>query len=444
VAGISPLVTEGSEGASYSEPPLWKMYLDDVPAPVILPDCPGFVNALRQCILGWPYRLVPFELDAAATEPPLCVIEPRGPGQFRAHSRYLDEPLDDLFLATAICVVLADLSQAYADQCSDHVFGLHCGGVSIGTRCIILAGERRAGKSTLVARLSAEPGVEVFSDDVLPVTADGSVIGLGLAPRLRLPLPDGASPQFEAYVRQHLGPSDDRYGYLLTPALAPHDRRAKGDAFVLLDRRPGAHAALHVLPADEMLRALIERSIAGPVGPAAIFDAARALSLGLRGFRLVYSDLDEAADLLLAAFRAHANTLAKSVPLFPQVPQGPQVSASQTATRLAPSVRCRRARGAVTRRIGDAAFLFRPADAMLWHLNPTAQAVWALLARPATARRIARQLGELFPDEPEKRLLDDTRSLLARLEEEGFIAVDSRRSAKAAAHKATSEAIPAA
>lgn len=87
----------------------------------------------------------------------------------------------------------------------------------------------------------------------------------------------------------------------------------------------------------------------------------------------------------------------------------------------------------MTRRIGDAAFLWRPDDAMLWHLNPTAQAIWTLLARPATVRTLARHLGDLFPDEPRKRLLDDTRSLLARLEEEGFIAVDAPRSAKDAA-----------
>lgn len=423
VAGISPLVAKGTEGASPSVPPLWKMCLDGVPPPVILPDDPGFLNALRYCILGWPYRLVPFLPDTDATEPPLCVIESRGPGKFRAHSRYLEEPLDDLFPATAICVVLADLSQAYADQCSDHVFGLHCGGVTIGTRCVILAGERRAGKSTLVARLSAEPGVAVFSDDVLPVMADGSVIGLGLAPRLRLPLPDAASPGFQAYVRQHLGPRDDRYGYLLTPALAPHGRRAKGEAFILLDRCPGAAAALHVLPPDELLRAVVERSIAGPDGPEAVFDAARALSMALRGFRLVYSDLDEAVAVLLAAFSAPAGTLADLVPL-PPLPLRSVPSASQTAVRVAPSSLCCRARGAVTRRIGDAAFLWRPDEAMLWHLNPTAQAIWSLLARPATARTLSRHLGELFPEVPQTRLLDDTRSLLARLEEEGFIAVD--------------------
>jgi hypothetical protein len=61
---------------------------------------------------------------------------------------------------------------------------------------------------------------------------------------------------------------------------------------------------------------------------------------------------------------------------------------------------------------------------MLWHLNPTAQAIWTLLARPATSRTLARHLGKLFPTEPSQRLLDDTRSLLGRLADEGFVTVE--------------------
>lgn len=422
MAGTGPDGMPGAEGETLSVPPLWKLYLDGVPSPVILPDDPSLLDGLRQCIVGWPFRLVPLVPERGASDPPLCVIEPRGPGRFRAHSRYLDEPLDSLFLATALCVVLADLSQAYSDLPGDHVFGLHCGGVVIGARGVILAGERRAGKSTLVARLSGEAGIELLGDDVLPVTADGSVIGLGLAARLRLPLPDAASPRFKAYVRQWLGPFDDRYGYLLTPALAPHGRRLRAEAFILLDRRPDAPATLHTLPADELLRAVVERSIAGPDGPEAVFDAARALSSRLVGLRLIYSDLDDAAALLLAAFPSDGKAVAGSVPLAPPLP--PHSAAAQAATRPTPSARCRRSAGTATRRIGDAAFLWRPGDGMLWHLNPTAQAIWTLLARPATPRTLARHLGNLFPTEPSQRLLDDTRSLLGRLADEGFVTVE--------------------
>ncbi|WP_170971979.1 PqqD family protein [Rhodobacter sp. SY28-1] len=421
MAGTDSNGISGTEGETLSVPDLCEMHFAGVPSPVVLPDDPSVLHAFDQCIVGWPYRRVPLSAEQGGSTPPLCVIEPRGQGRFRAHSRYLDEPLDNLFPATAICVVLADLSQAYSDLTGDHVFGLHCGGVLIGGRGVILAGERRAGKSTLVARLSSEAGTELLGDDVLPVVADGSVVGLGLAPRLRLPLPDTATPHFTTYVKQWLGPFDDRYGYLLTPALAPHGRRVKAEALILLDRRPAAPAALHALPADELLRTVVERSIAGPVGPEAMFDAARELSSRLVGLRLVYSDLDEAAALLLGAFPADGRNVADAVAVAQPIRSVP--SATHSDPGLAPSVRCRRSVGTATRRIGDAAFLWRVGDGMLWHLNPTAQAIWSLLARPTTARTIARHLSSLFPNEPSQSLLEDTMTLLGRLAEEGFVDV---------------------
>ncbi len=422
---------EGAKGRVPFVPKLWALVFDDVAAPVVLPDDPSLIDALCKCIHGWPFRLVPFAPDAAAPVPPLCVIERRAPGRFRAHSRYLAEPLDNLCGATAICVVLADLSQAYSDLCRDHVFGLHCAGVSIGARTLVLAGERRAGKSTLVARLSCEAGVEILGDDVLPIADDGTVIGLGLAPRLRLPLPRQASAPFRAHVQTCLGPADDRYGYLLTPALAPHGRRARAEAFVLLDRRADGAASLHALPMDEVLRALVERSIAGPDGPEAVFKAARPLCSGLVGLRLVYSDLEDAVALLLAAFPSSGRAVGQSVSLSP--PGTPAMPAVVEAMPiLTPSARCRRADGIATRRIGGAAFLWRPGEAMLWHLNPTAQAIWALLERPASAQTLARDLGLLFPDEPDDQLLNGTRLLLGQLIDQGFVEAVPRKKTKGA------------
>ncbi len=328
--------TGGTGGKAPPVPPLRALRLEGVAAPVLLPEDPDLIEALRQCIHGWPSRLMPF---APGAEPPLSVIEPRGGGRFRAHSRYLDAPLDDLPAATAICAVLADLSQAYSDGAAGHVFGLHCGGVAVAGRGLILAGEKRAGKSTLVARLSAEPGVEVLADDVLPLAAGGLAVGLGLAPRLRLPLPDATSDRFRAHVRRWLGPADDRYGYLLTPALAPHGRRVQAEAFILLDRRDASPARLHALPADHLLGALIQRSIAGPDGPEAVFAAAKALAAGLTGLRLVYSDLEEATALLMRAFAA-GGAVADAVPLGAALPLEPPEAGD--APRLPPATRCRR------------------------------------------------------------------------------------------------------
>lgn len=420
---------QGTVGAGGKTPPVpvfQALWLEGIAAPVLLPEDPGLIEALRRCIHDWPARLAPFAPGAPASSPPLCVIEACGAGRYRASSRYVDGMLDDLPAATAICVVLADLSQAYSETRDDHVFSLHCGGVSIGSRGVVIAGARRAGKSTLVARLSAEPGVQVLGDDVLPMAADGAAIGLGLAPRLRLPLPETAAPAFRAHVGRWLGPADDRYGYLLAPALAPHGRRVRAKTFVLLDRRTDAAASLHVLPPDEILRSLVERSISGPDGPEAMFGAAQALASGLVGVRLVYSDLEEAIALILAAFPVEGRESTAAVALSPPLPSQPPPPDHPAATDIPLAALCHRAPGVATRRMGEAAFLWQPGEAMLWHLNPVAQAIWTLLSRPRSARSVAHVLQEVFPDEPLQRIEDDTCALMARLAEEGFVTVASQ------------------
>lgn len=416
----------GTRGKTSTVPVFQALWLEGVAAPVLLPEDPGLIEALRQCIHGWPSQLAPFAPGAPIASPPLCVIEARGAGRYRASSLYVDGMLDDLPAATAICVVLADLSQAYSETRDDHVFGLHCGGVLIGNRGIVIAGAKHAGKSTLVARLSAEPGVEVLCDDVLPMAADGTATGLGLAPRLRLPLPEAAAPVFRAHVGRWLGPADDRYGYLLSPALAPHGRRAQAETFVLLDRRNNAAASLHVLPPDEMLRSLVERSISGPDGPEAMFEATQVLASNMAGLRLVYSDLEEAAALILAAFPIDGRALTDAVVLSPPPPSQRLPPDHRAATDISPATLCRRAEGVATRRTGEAAFLWQPGEAMLWHLNPVAQAIWTLLSRPRSARSVARILQQVFPDEPPQRIEDDTCALLAQLADEGFVTVASQ------------------
>ena len=415
----------GTEAIAPSVPRLCTLRLKGIDRTIVLPDDPELVEALSSCIHGWPSDLQPLDPATLATPDPsalapLCVIEPRGPGIYRTHSRYLDRPFDKLPAATAICTLLADLSQAYSETPGDHVFGLHCGAVTICGTTLVLAGARRAGKSTLVARLSAFPEVDILCDDVLPIAADGRAVALGLAPRLRLPLPESASPAFRQHVTRWLGPADDRYGYLPTPNLLSHGKTVPAHVFLLLDRRDEGPARLHGLTEDETLCRLLERSIAGPAGPEPSFAAAHDLAKRLTGMRLVYSDLEEATTLLLRHFgrlegdRQDFGPVAP--PLAPTAPESPETSADIDQTT--PFVR---ASDAAVRRVGDAAFIWRPGDVMLWHLNPVARAIWAMLDEPAPATLLVEVLGELFPDETPERLASDLQGLMARLCAEGLI-----------------------
>lgn len=377
---------------------------------VLLP--PELVGPLRACLSGWAV-----ETGAGGREPLLCRVEPRRGGRYRVQSIYLDTPMDRLPAASAICALLADLSQHWCEA-APRTLGLHCGAARIGGRLVVLTGLARSGKSTLCARLCAEPGVELFCDDVLPLRSDGQATALGIAPRLRLPLPDSLHPDFRAFVAHHLGPADDRYGYLPTAQSAAHGTQSPLAALVLLDRREGAAARLHRMDPSEALHRLLIQTITDLPSGAAAFRQAQKLTQGLPSLRIVYSDLEEAVALLKKAFGGtemlpSTLEIGSDIPSPPPEAEAPEIDAQQVV---------RRAERVTLRRHGSDAFLWRPGEPMLYRLNPVAAAVWMLLELPGSATDLAETMAELFPEVPADVLLADLRRLLGSLQAEGLVA----------------------
>jgi hypothetical protein len=172
---------------------------------------------------------------------------------YAIRSHDLDEDLSGLGIASVTCAVIADLAQDHYET-RHGCLALHFAAFRYRAKLIALTGPRRAGKSTLAARLTAEPDMQLFCDDVPLLLPDGQAVGLGIAPRLRLPLPQTASPDFLHHAGRHMGPRDDRYGYLCAPHHRPAWCPCPPSVMVLLDRHPEGEAALHAMRDDEALR----------------------------------------------------------------------------------------------------------------------------------------------------------------------------------------------
>lgn len=367
---------------------------------ILLPRAGGVAPALRGCLTGW--RAAPSPGHGAA----LAVVSAGRHGRFTLTSALLDEPFADLPLASTVCALIADLAEAFCAARPGRT-GLHCGAVRLGDGpLMLLAGPARAGKSTLVARLALEPDAQVFCDDVLPVEADGRVIALGAAPRLRLPLPAALAAHAPP-----IGLADADYGYLACPTLAPHGTAARPGALVELQRRPGP-ARLHRLPSDRALRLLAGQSITAHADAAQAFARARDLAAGLPALTLAYDDLDEAAALLRLAFGPAAP------PLSPPLPE----AAPAAAPPPHPARRLRRSPGTAVRRLGDGLFLWRIGGGRLWHLNPLGRAIWLLLATPHSAAMLTDTLAPLFPDADPQQVAADIGAFLGAALEEGLLA----------------------
>ncbi|MDX5411683.1 MAG: hypothetical protein LPK02_01380, partial [Rhodobacterales bacterium] len=260
----SAQVTAGARGTRAPRPVVQTLGYPGLHGAVVLEDAGEVLSALNALMTGWVPDVVITPPGRTGPELVAPVSKIRGDNaRYDLHSPWLDKPLKGLMAASAACGVVADISQAF---CNQHrgCLGLHCGAVQINGHLVVLTGPRRAGKSTLISRLTAEADMTVFCDDVLPVLADGLAFGLGLAPRLRLPLPASASDAFRAHVAAHMGPADRRYGYLCGPNVAPHGTRAPVSAFIVLARDEDKPAQLHRMEPTEAVQHLVRQNISAP------------------------------------------------------------------------------------------------------------------------------------------------------------------------------------
>jgi hypothetical protein len=379
---------------------------------IALKDAAPVAKALQEAVKGWPAR------DLAVLDPRLPASSVLGDGgAYAARSIYLDETIRGLGVAGAACSVIADLAEDFFVSRPGSL-ALHCAAFRYQDRLIAMTGPSRAGKSTLASRLTMEEDMALFCDDVLPLLPDdNAAVGLGIAPRLRLPLPPAASADFKAHVARHKGPSDDRYAYLCAPNVAQHGTTAPLAVLLILDRRAKAPARLHQVAEDEALHYLLSQNMADLDTAEAAFDRLSALLRQITCLRLVYADLEQAVALIRHAFGT-ADVVAGDVAIGPVLAAG---GADLPDAGLSPDLIWSRLPDVTLQSSGAGAFLWRPGMQTIWQMNQLARAIWALLEIPGSAADIAEVLADLYPDQDPSSLTADVNALLAALARAGLI-----------------------
>lgn len=384
----------------------------DVALQIVLDNAAPVATALGAVLRGWTPRHVA-EPDAG---PRVSSVLGTDDG-YAAHSGYLDETIHGLGVAGAACAMIADLAQDYFVTRPGSL-ALHCAAFRFNNRLIAMTGPTRAGKSTLAARMTQETDMAVFCDDVLPLLSDGNAVALGIAPRLRLPLPDTCAAPFKAHVARYTGPCDTRYAYLCAPTVAPHGTRAPLSVLLILDRRTDTPARLHHVADDEALHFLLSQNMADLDTADAAFARMSGLLDGITCLRLVYSDLEDAVALIRAAFGGTAS-IAPDIPIAK--PQPRRMSYDMPQADMPPDLQWSRTPDVVMQHKADSAFLWLPQKQTIWHMNLLGLAVWTLLEIPGSANEIGALLSEQFPDQPRDALIADVNALLQALARNGLI-----------------------
>ncbi|MEZ2721319.1 PqqD family peptide modification chaperone [Paenalcaligenes hominis] len=297
---------------------------------------------------------------------------------------------------SAVCSVVGELMGRYLAQ-QPEILGLHCAAVEIAGRLILFPEDSRAGKSTLSAAFMAA-GYKVFGDDVLGLTAQGEGIAMGVAPRLRLPLPATFSAEFLDYLNDSLRLSDERYGFVLPSEsrLAQHAERAPVGAIVLLERSHDelaqAEPDLIRLSAGEGLLQLLCQNFAYEASGEELITFLMPLMQRTPCYLLRYSEPLAAARYLADQLKQPTSIVqAASLLSYPPNEQ------NEVEQNLTPDTVWQPVQNVSLYELDDDLFLIHADTGVIHRLNSTAKAVWQLLQQePLSGLEISEVLAEYF------------------------------------------------
>ncbi|WP_445011985.1 PqqD family protein [Vreelandella stevensii] len=368
---------------------------------------------LQQAMPGWPIE----RCSALPEAPEICVWQ-HPDGYWQEAPALPQGALLDTDVGTA-CSVVADLAGAFLHRHPELV-GLHCGSVELNGQLVIFPDAHRAGKSTLTAAFSAA-GCRVFGDDVLALNLEGEGIALGVAPRLRLPVPEALSVDFQHFVACHLGPFDDRYGYLnlSSSQLAAHGDRSPLGAVLLIDRDPTLTAPqLTRLNPGDGLWQLLQQNFAEHESDQALMDRFLPLLQRLPCFLLRYSDAYEAALWLAKRWEGQ--------PFSADRQQGQAVARDERAAvpaLLLDGTRCwHTSPAAFEWLLGDELFVIGQNGGDIHRMNATSRAVWALLQHePMNLQELSETLVAFSEGASLPQVTRDVAQLLANLAKAGLL-----------------------
>lgn len=283
-----------------TEVPFQHIRYDGLNAPLRVEE-PDVVRPLLDPILAaWPASEDDMQYGDTA---PFATLRPSEKGRWSLEAPLALDPLTRHNPVNAICDLVVEMSWERLRSRPD-LLCLHAAALTFADRLVIFPNARRAGKSLLSATLS-RLGHAVFSDDFVPLAVDAethviSGIANGIAPRLRLPLPDNLSASLDTWINDRIGPQNGQYGYLTGINLPQSGTSVPVGAVVVLERDPdlAEPASLTPVTQDDAMASLVLQNFGRQVHAGAILKVTAALTRSVPVLRLRYNAVEEAAALL--------------------------------------------------------------------------------------------------------------------------------------------------
>ena len=266
------------------------------------------------------FGLWPFEEEGTAIADLADITIETVDGGFRLHHPVLEGGAQEVPDAAEAANQLVGLLAAEQLARRSDLIGLHAGAAASPSGLILFVGDSLCGKSTLALQL-ARRGARFFGDDrllVAPAGTDGyddpTGIGLGLTPRMRLPIHEGAGGALAAFIEgnsvvEHMDWQGNPIIAYLDLGLDTFDAAPFGTtlpvaAVILPERRDDDPDALDFSLGSkgDTALALVRQSTAPGMNAKGHVAAAALIAGGVTCLRLVYGSSAAAADLVVERF----------------------------------------------------------------------------------------------------------------------------------------------
>ncbi len=263
---------------------------EGVPAPVSILGCDPLLPFLCPPISTWPHAI----LETAAPDSVLTLA--RTQTGYRVETRvhhFTSHDYVDRY--EAIAGFFAELYTAFI-AANPELLCIHAAALKMGDGLFVFPASGKAGKSTLAVH-GAAAGALLFTDDVLAIQDDAGLgVSLGVAPRLRLPLPANVTAGFRAFLddRDVLGNGYGKFVGLRPGEMARFGATAPIAAIVLPERVERGAASLEPIGKSDVLRDLMRRNFTQSIDAEA--KVSRLLQIAKAGtcYRLRYATCEDA------------------------------------------------------------------------------------------------------------------------------------------------------